>query len=174
MLSSCVNFLEEQVAKNGDKVAITDSNDSMTYIEIRIKALKIGSAIGNDLKNKPIGVFLPKSNQCVTAFMGVLYSGNFYVPIDVKSPIERLNSLIENLRPAAIVTQSKYLESFKSSPHYHQIKFIEINELSTQYIDFDYKAIVENVIETDPIYTIYTSGSTGAVSYTHLSCRRRG
>tara|TARA_B110000971_G_C20039710_1_gene516980 strand:+ start:2909 stop:4426 length:1518 start_codon:yes stop_codon:yes gene_type:complete len=161
MLSSCVNYLEEQVTKNGDKVAITDSNDSMTYNEIRKEALKIASAIGTDFKNKPIGVFLPKSIDCVNSFMGVLYTGNFYVPLDIKSPLERLNSLVETLGPVVIITQTKFIKKLKDNPFFDKINLIDVNELCNEGEEFNYKSVLNNVIETDPIYSIYTSGSTG-------------
>ena len=161
MFNSCVSFLEEQVVKNGDKVAITDKNGSVTYHEIRAQALKLASAIGASCNNNPIGVFLPKSSQCISAFMGILYTGNFYVPLDVKSPSERLNALIDNLGPIAIVTESRYLEKLKLNPRFQDIKFIAIDELMDEVPLFDYQSVLDNVIETDPIYSIYTSGSTG-------------
>jgi amino acid adenylation domain-containing protein len=161
MFNSCIDFLEKQVIENGDKVAITDRDGSIKYNELRTRSLNIAKAISSDFKNRPIGVFLPKSINCVTSFMGVLYTGNFYVPLDVKSPLERLNSLVENLTPAAIITQTQYIEKFKNSSLYNQIQFIDINELPVGDVDFDYKSIIKNVLETDPIYSIYTSGSTG-------------
>ena len=35
MFSSCVNFLEKQVAKNPEKIAISDENASLTYVDIQ-------------------------------------------------------------------------------------------------------------------------------------------
>lgn len=159
MLSSCVSYLEEQVAKNGSKLAVTDKNGSVSYSEIREKALQIASAIGTDYKNQPIAVFLPKSIDCVTSFMAVLYTGNFYVPLDVKSPVERLSALINNLNPEVIVTQSKYAEKLGSFSD--SVKIVVLDDIVDQKNDFDYLSVINQVEETDPIYSIYTSGSTG-------------
>ena len=161
MFNSCVNFLEKQVAKNGEKIAITDKNGSITFGGIRQQALKIASAIGYDYKNKPIAVYLPKSHECVSSFMGILYTGNFYVPLDVKSPNDRLSSVINNLEPVIIITQTKYLENLKNNPSIKKSKLIELEALPSEEVKFNYKSILNNLVETDPIYSIYTSGSTG-------------
>ncbi|WP_104717616.1 AMP-binding protein, partial [Helicobacter muridarum] len=50
------------------------------------------------------GIFLPKSIESILAFFGVLLSGNMYMPLDIKSPKDRLKNIIFNIMPKAIIT----------------------------------------------------------------------
>lgn len=174
MFNSCVNYLEEQASKNSEKIALTDKNGSITFREMRVKAIEIASAIGSQYRNQPVGVYLPKSINCITSYMAVLYTGNFYVPLDVKSPEDRINTILGNLNPAVIVTESKYAKKFSHNPSYEGIKIVTIDNISEENkeVGFDYKSIISSVLETDPIYCIYTSGSTGVpkgVLVSHLN-----
>ncbi|WP_267891708.1 AMP-binding protein [Helicobacter muridarum] len=49
-------------------------------------------------------MFLPKSIESILAFFGVLLSGNMYMPLDIKSPKDRLKNIICNIMPKAIIT----------------------------------------------------------------------
>ncbi len=51
---------------------------------------------------------MPKGLEAIISFMGALYSGNFYVPLDVKSPKTRINAILTNLNPSIIVTNEHY------------------------------------------------------------------
>ena len=42
--------------------------------------------------------------------LGVLYSGNFYVVLDTQMPDERVHRIFETLQPAAILTDSSYID----------------------------------------------------------------
>ena len=39
----------------------------------------------------------------VAAMLGVLYSGNFYVPLDRQMPRQRMKQLLEQLQPEALI-----------------------------------------------------------------------
>jgi non-ribosomal peptide synthetase component F len=39
----------------------------------------------------------------LAAFMGVLYSGNFYVPLDNQMPVNRITSILKQLEPVALL-----------------------------------------------------------------------
>ena len=113
-------------------------------------------------QNKPVGVFLDKSIESVYADLGILYAGDFYMNLDIKTPAERIRNIIQLVEPAAIISTTR------------QIKPIEgIIPLTTQVIlldeadetaDVDAAAIMERlstIIDTDPSCIINTSGSTG-------------
>lgn len=164
MITSCIFFLEETVRKYPDKIAVVDESSRLTFTELRENAIRLSAHISAEWRNQPIAVYLPKSADCVIAFLGILYSANFYVPLDTKSPAERLAKVVSNLAPKAIITSSKYkknVESFCNGvmPIILDIESILISRHEPQQTNDIFRA--QGVIDTDPIYCIYTSGSTG-------------
>src|SRR3990167_3825123 len=115
MINSCIMFLEETAEKCPEKIAITDKNQSFSYKELKQNALKMAQAIQGIGKSKPVAIFLQKSCYSVISFMGTLYTGNFYVPLDIKSPKERLEKVIQDLGPAAIITYSQFEDFISES-----------------------------------------------------------
>ncbi len=58
--------------------------------------------------NRPIAAFLPKSAETIVADLGVLYSGNCYANLDIKSPPERLKATLQNLGAELIITTAAH------------------------------------------------------------------
>jgi len=175
MLNSCINYLEESVVKFADKVAITDSKRSITYTQLKLEALQIARCIPEEISNRPIGIYLPKSIDCIASFMAVLYSGNFYVPLDVKSPTDRLDKVVQDLDPEIILTLLPFASNLQNLSSCKNVGLVDIEALlSDDPVEYGYRNKVDQVIDTDPIYCIYTSGSTGAqkgVVVSHRSAR---
>lgn len=163
MINSCVRFLEETANKSPEKIAITDKNRSYSFEDLKGNALKIGQSIHHLGPNKPVAIFLPKSCYGVIAFMGTLYTGNFYIPLDVKSPKERLSKIMNDLGPVAIITDSQFEKLIFEIIAGQNIKIVNIESVlsSRETATFNYAEKIAKVIDTDPIYCIYTSGSTG-------------
>ena len=145
--------------KDLNKVVISDETTELTYSQLITNAQKIGSALLDVSKrNTPIAVMLPKSTACLYSFLGVVYSGHFYVVIDDQMPLERIEKIFSGLNPVALITNKDYQEKAESLnvPVYYleDIFDTEINEVGLQQI--------RNLsIDTDPLYALYTSGSTG-------------
>lgn len=159
MINSCIQFLEKTVLDYPNKISIVDGNFSITFNQLKEKALTIASNISSKYYNQPIAVFLPKSINAIECFMGVLYTANFYIPIDIKSPNERLVKVIENLNPIIILTNTTHEQKLTNLLNNKPIQIINIDTINYQH--FNYQPSIEKVIDTYPIYCIYTSGSTG-------------
>lgn len=145
--------------KDLNKVVISDETTELTYSQLITNAQRIGSALLNVSKrNTPIAVMLPKSTACLYSFLGVVYSGHFYVVIDDQMPLERIEKIFSGLNPVALITNKDYQEKAESLnvPVYYleDIFDTEINEVGLQQIR-------DLSIDTDPLYALYTSGSTG-------------
>jgi acyl-CoA synthetase (AMP-forming)/AMP-acid ligase II len=108
MKKNILQYLEQTAKKYANKTVFADINREVTYSEFIENSKKIGSSLSNTEKmNQPIAILLDKSVACLEAMMGVLYSGNFYTILDVKSPNERLASILDTLNPVAIITDKK-------------------------------------------------------------------
>ena len=93
MVTNVLDYLEETAGCFPDKVALVDDNSSITFSQWLQKAESIGTAIcgiASGAVRRPVLVFVDRRIEGLVGFMGVVKSGNFYVPIDCKMPDERL------------------------------------------------------------------------------------
>lgn len=160
MQNSVIRYLEQTAKAYPDKTAVVDKNGSATFSELRQGALAIGKAVTERLgsAHNPVFVYLPKGIQMVTAFAGILYSGNFYTPTDVGFPFEKVRGILDVLEPGLIITDEKH-KPFLIENGVDEGLILEIDGLSgdnrngTLYLD--------RTIDTDAAYVLFTSGSTG-------------
>ena len=89
-----LEYLENSAKRFPDKIAYTDETGGITFSELLLEAKRIGTKISKEIETtgKPIGVVTGRNYKCLTAYMGVLYSGNCYVPIDSEMPEKRLET----------------------------------------------------------------------------------
>lgn len=161
MLRNVITYLEQSAANYPEKIGFYDELESCTFYEMAVRAKKIGTQIIQQLqgrRNKPIAVYMDKSVACLSVFFGIVYSGNFYVPIDVKSPVERVNKIFETLNPALIFTQEKYLKSVRKSWGQYLILVEHENAIIEE---MQIQQSMERQLDVDPLYVLFTSGSTG-------------
>ena len=161
MQNTVLSYLKETAIKYPKKLAVVDKDISITFEELKERALSIGSMIAsitNDT-HQPILVYLPKGVYCIEAFMGILYSGNFYTPTDVNFPYEKVKGILDTLRPSLIISDSVNCEKL--------IKNGVDKSIILNIEDIPYKKVVEDdlrsdqIIDTDVVYVLFTSGSTG-------------
>ena len=158
MIYNVLQYLEQQAERFSDKIALADQHRSITYAEYQEQARKIGSFIikqtGNQ-QNLPIAVLIDRNLNSIVAFMGVVYSGNFYVPVDMTMPKERIELIYSKLNPILVIDARDTEEQEPGS-----YKVLDI--LNTTEIDADSLQDIRNrMVDTDPLYAIFTSGSTG-------------
>ena len=159
MIRNVIEYLLESAHKYPDKIAVIDENRKLTFAELEREAKKVSSAIleaCGPIKNQPIVVYMEKGVDCLVAFLGTIYSGNFYSPIDTKMPQERIQRILDVLRPEFVIYGEKQLDIFK--PVSRQAS-LEIILRDCQTADSD-RPFFET-LDTDPVYVLFTSGSTG-------------
>lgn len=156
------DYLDKTAEAYPDKIAFVDEKRKITFQELRTEAHHIANVlIESDIFKQPVIVYLDKSVECVAAFSGVTYSGNFYSPIDTHMPKERIAKIVDKLSPAAIVTDRMHYEEAK--------KIIGDGKVLVLYEDAQQIAVdialiqktVDKVIDSDILYVLFTSGSTG-------------
>ncbi len=164
-MNSAVRLLDNAAEKYGSKIALQDNDTQMSFCELKEKGLQIGSMLLNSSERTgeiaPVIVYLDKSVKCIVSFMGVLYSGNPYVPAAADIPLPRLEKIISNLNPEFIITDSAKKEKL-SDIDIGGTKVLVYDDMFSGETDEELVyAKVGKVIDTDPIYIMYTSGSTG-------------
>src|SRR5690242_17731165 len=109
MQINVLEYFEKGAARNcGDKVAVVESDRQYTFKEIERFAKNCAALIlrRTSATRQPIPVFLPKSAANIVADLGILYSGNAYANLDIKSPPQRLKGMLDNLNAATIITSA--------------------------------------------------------------------
>ncbi len=158
-----LDCFEKTAIEHSSKIAVKHNTQSITFEELRDKSIRLGSVIVDIVKgrtNTPVAVFLPKEIATVIADIGIMYSSNPFMNLDVKTPKDRITNILNLIQPTAIITSSKFE------------KFLEGIDFPIIFVDqLDFDTIPANIseleqrrmslIDTDPFCLINTSGSTG-------------
>lgn len=173
MTINILDYLDQSAERAPMKTAFADVNSSINYKLLQEYAQMIGTVIQRESKvlRRPIVVFVDRNIECLVAFLGVAYSGNFYVPIDIQMPPSRIKLILDTLNPEAIVNtpQSQGFASKIAS----EVKEYDYHEI-THSGSIDFKALSEirrKIVDLDPVYATFTSGSTG-VPKGVITCHR--
>lgn len=159
MQKSVIEYLQRTVEHFPDKIAVQDADRKITFGELWLTASRIAFTT-KCLNNSPIGVFLPKSCAMVEAFAGISMSGNFYVPLDTKSPDSRVRSILDTLNAEAVITDRSHAVQLAS--FFTGMVIIMEDCIIGDPPSWDINDCLSGQIDTDPVYSIFTSGSTGA------------
>ena len=155
LMKNILEYLEESSNKYFTKSVFTDQNRELTYGECIQYSKKIGTQLLELHKTRqPIAVLMDKTVESLTAFFGVVYSGNFYVVIDSMMPLDRIEKIFETLQPLALVSDYQHQEVAQKlhDKVYYFEDLININ------IDEDGLSLIrQQMIDTDPLYIVVLS-----------------
>lgn len=149
------NIFEEWVKRQGNATALKLDDCQMTYEELNNRSNKIAHGIVN-MGIEPgssVALLLNRSFDMISAILGVLKAGCYYVPLDVGSPKERMVTMLQD-GEAKLLLSHQNLAAIMSE---------EIGVLNLDYLDPhlpEDNLLIRNKGE-DPAYVMYTSGSTG-------------
>jgi amino acid adenylation domain-containing protein len=146
------------VAQHADRVAVESRGTSWTYRELDAMARGISRAVqaaaGGD--GARVGLLLEHDAPMVAAVLGVLDSGNAYVPLDPRYPRERLAFMVADAESGVLVTSTRNLELARSLAA-ASVPIVNVDEV---------EAAQAGPRQAWPhpdamAYILYTSGSTG-------------
>jgi len=161
MQTNVLEYLEQTVTRVPHKIAYANEKDHLTFQEVYDRARSIGSYIASmNLYKQPIVVYMKKHPYAISAFYGVVYSGNFYVPIDEEMPQYRVELIFQNLNPQLIICDEETQDLVKKL-HYHGNVCLYNDIIQTNILDSLLLSIRERALDIDPLYIVFTSGSTG-------------
>lgn len=164
MIINILSYLENSVRQWPEKTAIADDKNFLSFEQWNDYSRRIGTAIALatvQAVRKPVLVFVDRKIEGLVGFMGVLQSGNFYVPIDCKMPSERVKLIVEVCQPIAAITVTDADNRILDQIDFDG-KRLMYSEVICGEADGDLLSNIRSqLIDLDPVYAIFTSGSTG-------------
>jgi len=159
MITNVLTYLENDVREHPDRTALADARESYTYAEEWAAVVSMGEAIRRrtGVTGRPIAVCTEHTARDVIAFLAAVYSGNFYMPVDLSLPEGRVSDMIEAADPALIITRAgQRLPETAASR-----KTADADELFAEPADGGSSAPWKRGRDVDLLYVMFTSGSTG-------------
>ncbi|HWR47713.1 MAG TPA: amino acid adenylation domain-containing protein, partial [Pseudonocardiaceae bacterium] len=154
-----------QVARAPEALAISCAGRSMTYRELeetanRLAHLLAGHGVG---PGQCVALLFPRSAEAIVAVLAVLKTGAAYLPIDPKLPAARIEFMLADAAPIAVVTT----KDVRSRLDGHELLVIDVDDprIPTYPCTGLPAPAPDNIA-----YIIYTSGTTGnpkGVALTH-------
>ncbi|MET9283617.1 amino acid adenylation domain-containing protein, partial [Streptomyces anthocyanicus] len=140
-------LISGQARLTPDAVAVVCDGTSLTYAELDRRA----NQLARHLLEQGIGaedfvaIALAKSLDAVVSMLAVLKTGAAYLPIDPDYPAERITYMLDDARPALILTEPVPVERYAG----HSVTAVTDEERRSPWS------------ARHAAYMIYTSGSTG-------------
>ncbi|SLC89544.1 Probable non-ribosomal peptide synthetase PstA [Mycobacteroides abscessus subsp. abscessus] len=161
----------DQVARTPEAVAVTCGGHALTYRELDDAAnwLALRLSRAGVVPGGCVALLLERSSQAIVAMLAVLKAGAAYLAIDPVMPSARIDFMLDDAAPTAVVTTSGLAGRFDG----REMSVIDIGELAD--VDDAEMEIVHSPANPGPepddiAYLIYTSGTTGVpkgVAVTH-------
>lgn len=161
MQFNVMEYLENTVRRVPDKIAYANDEFSLTFHEVYVQSRAIGTFLNrHHFQKQPIVVFMNRSPKAIAAFYGVIYSGNFYVPLDDEMPRNRIDTIIRKINPSAIICDKSTMETAEAIGLQGNVYLFD-DMIQGPVDDEALTRIRLSALDTDPLYVVFTSGSTG-------------
>jgi amino acid adenylation domain-containing protein len=156
-------LFEEHAAGTPNAVAVEYEGRELKYGDLNRQANRLAHYL-RGLGVKPdtqVAVCVDRSLEMIVGLLAVMKAGGAYVPMDPAYPEERLRFMLEDSRPAVLLTQSHLRGLFTEIRE--DLKLIDLRgaEAWNNQPDSDPDHTTIGLSANDLAYVIYTSGSTG-------------
>ncbi|MGW4101282.1 non-ribosomal peptide synthetase, partial [Mycobacterium sp. NPDC004974] len=159
-----------RVAQAPDAVAISFDGRSMSYRELdeasnRLAHLLVDQGAG---PGTCVGLLAERSADAVVAILGVLKSGAAYLPIDPAVPDARIEFMVADAAPVAVLTTAALVERLDG-------RAVAVIDMADPRIAAQPATALAVPSADDVAHIIYTSGTTGTpkgVAVTHQNVTR--
>ncbi|WP_158892216.1 non-ribosomal peptide synthetase [Amycolatopsis anabasis] len=153
-------LVAEQAARTPGNPAVLFADEALSYADLEARANRLARVLTawGAGPERVVAVVLPRSADLIVAQLAVLKSGAAYLPIDPEYPAERINYLLGDAAPVAIVTAAGVELSSVDDPRPRLV----LGDPETEACLAGQPAEFERAIDpASPAHVIYTSGSTG-------------
>lgn len=172
MAINILQYLEKTVTWLPWKRALWDDGEEMTFEQLYNDARAMGSyLIRRGIRREPVAVLMGRRPKTVGAFLGVVYGGDYFVPLDGNLSVSRLETLLDKVQPKVVLcdgeTFPKLAESAFASA---RVRYEDaVREPLTQAgLDM----VRAKQVDTDPVCVMFSprqDGETVGIISSHRS-----
>lgn len=173
LYTSAAELLDFAAQSYGGKIAFSDAYGEISFSDLHTKSRTLATNLMAQVitgRTLPIMVYLPKSINSIVSFMGSMYAGSPYVPMDYAVPTARFTATAKNLCPTAVITDDEGRDKLKDTGI--DIPILLYSDLIQGEPD---NSAIDKTLNTatdlDAAYIMYTSGSTGTPKGVTISHR---
>ena len=153
-------LFEERAAKRPDDAAVVSDAGSVSYGQLNCRANHLARHLRR-LGCGPerlVAIGMGRSIDMIVAVLATLKAGGAYVPIDPDYPLERIQFMLDDVRPTIVLTHSDLVEKFAAAKG---AEFVCLDSARDQ-ISREHDTNLSTTATADNLaYIIFTSGSTG-------------
>jgi len=149
--------VEVQAALNPDALAAVYQGRHLTYSELNQQANLLAHhllALGVKPDDR-VAIVARRGLDTLAGLLAILKAGACYVPVDPSHPSERLNYLLNDCAPVAVLTQQDLLA---------RLPALDVSVINLDQHTWRHHCVANPQVAVTPsnlAYVIYTSGSTG-------------
>lgn len=161
MQRNILEYLENCATQYPDKIAFSDGTDSLTFAALQQGAKAVASALGPGHQGRPVAVFMHRHPNTICAFLGVLYAGGIYLPLDEEMGKHRTRQILKAAPPGALLCDAE-TQPLLEGYGYTDESILFKDAVQTPVQEDALAGIRQKAVSADAAYIVYTSGSTGA------------
>ncbi len=151
----------EQVEKTPEAAAVEFEGRQLTYVELNRQANRLAHYL-QILGVKPetrVAICVERGLEMIVGILAILKAGGAYVPLDPTYPQERLQYMLEDSEPVALLTQSHVRERLEPLPP--GLSTLDLTGAAAWSSRSDGNPANLGLVPEHLAYVLYTSGSTG-------------
>lgn len=160
MITLVQDYFSQSATRFPDKIAISCEQQELTFAETENRSNSLAHAIKD--ADIPRGSFVPfflkKSPHSIVSILGILKADCAYVPLDINSPAQRLQSILKASNASLVVvdntSQPVFEELLGNDSGVTLLNIETVDQSKTIPLDYQNLSI-------DIAYVLFTSGSTG-------------
>ncbi|MFP2930484.1 amino acid adenylation domain-containing protein, partial [Pyxidicoccus sp. 3LG] len=154
-------WVEAQVARTPERVAVTDGTRSLTYAQLDARANQLAHhliQLGVPV-NGTVGLCLERSSlDMPVAVLATLKAGAAFLPLDPNYPADRLALMLEDTGAPVVLAHSPLVSAL---PPGLNARIVRVDEEGAAFASHPTHAPALDVSAETNCYFVYTSGSTG-------------
>ena len=149
----------EQAQRTPDSIALVFEDKQITYAELDARS----NQLAHYLRSHGVGpevlvaIFFDRSAEFVWTMLGILKAGAAYLPLDLGWPKVRIDHILQQASPAAVITRRRHIENLPE----HAARTIVLDTDSEEIAQQPRSAVPRSVEPANLAYALFTSGSTG-------------
>lgn len=172
--STLSHRIDEMVQEHGEEIAIKDgAGHTLTYSKMaeRVKEIAASLIAASTVDGAIVAVFQEPTSDWVCSLLAIFRVGAVYVPLDLRTPLPRLATIVQKCQPRTVLAHGATLSNIPALNARNMI-IIDVSSLPKS----DSKTMPNRAIASSPAVIIFTSGSTGTpkgIVINHSSLRNQ-